>query len=258
MTVRSLIFNVAFYVNLVVFMLVGMPGLFSRRATWAVSLGWCHASLWLLRSICGTRVEMRGLENIPSGPLIVAAKHQSFLETFAIVTAFEKPAYILKAELKLIPVFGWYMSALGMVPVRRGKRSQAMRAMNEAATKHLDDGGQILIFVEGTRRPPGAEPQYKIGVTYMYEQNTVPCLPVALNTGLFWPRRKFMRYPGTAVIEFLPAIPPRAERGELLDTLQNGIESACDRLLVEAVRNDPELPLNPEAEARLAALGEAC
>lgn len=251
MAARSLIFNTLFYANLFLFMILGLPFTVSRRGIWIVAFAWCRSSLWLLRTVCGTRVEYRGLENIPEGGCIVAAKHQSFLETFGMAPVFRRPTYILKHELMWLPIFGWYMFQTRMVPVRRGARSRALRRMNADAAQRLAEGRQIVIFPEGTRRAPGAEPQYKIGAAYLYANGGVPCLPVALNTGLFWPRRRSIRYPGTATIEFLPPIPPGLGHSEFMARLEGDIESACDRLLEEAAAAHPGLPLPESARRRL-------
>ncbi|MGE0233250.1 MAG: lysophospholipid acyltransferase family protein [Flavobacteriaceae bacterium] len=257
MAARSLIFNTLFYVNLFVFMILGLPFTVSRRWIWIVAFAWCRSSVWLLKVICGTKIEFRGLENIPKGGFIVASKHQSFLETFGMAPVFRRPTYILKRELVWLPLFGWYMVQTWMVPVRRGARSKALRQMNADAALRLADNRQIIIFPEGTRRAPGAAPQYKVGAAFLYANSGVPVLPVAMNTGLFWPRRRFMRYPGTAVIEFLPPIQPGLEHAEFMTKLQNEIETSCDRLLQEAAAAHPTLPLPRQARQRLAELAVA-
>ena len=191
---------------------MGLPTLVSRRAVIRLAQLWGRVTLWLLRVVGGITVEFRGVENIPPGPLLVAAKHQSALETLALVTAFPDFAYILKRELLWIPLIGWFLSRSGMVAIDRSKGARAMAAMNEAAAQAIRDGRQLIIFPEGTRRPPGAPPAYKLGITHLYAALGVPCLPVALNTGLHWPRRSLVRRPGTSVIEFLSPIPPGLDR----------------------------------------------
>ncbi|MCB1475105.1 MAG: 1-acyl-sn-glycerol-3-phosphate acyltransferase [Rhodobiaceae bacterium] len=257
MAARSLIFNILFYANLFVFMIVGLPLTVSKRTVWIVAFAWCRSSAWLLKVVCGTKIEFRGLENIPKGGFVVASKHQSFLETFGMAPLFRRPTFILKHELVWLPLFGWYMIQTWMVPVRRGARSKALRQMNADAALRLADNRQIIIFPEGTRRAPGAPPQYKIGAAFLYANSGVPVLPVAMNTGLFWPRRRFMRYPGTAVIEFLPPIQPGLEHADFMTRLQTDIETACDRLLQEAAQDNPALPLPQTALTRLAELAPA-
>lgn len=232
---RSLIFNTAFYVAIIVQMVVFLPvlALPRRYGLWVVH-NWAKSSLWLLRVICGTRVEIRGRENIPTGRAIVASKHQSFLETFALVPLLHDFAYILKRELNWIPGFGWYTTRHRMIGVTRGARGKAVQSMLDSVRTELALADrQIIIFPEGTRRPPGAPPQYKTGVAALYEEFDLKCVPVALNTGLFWPRRRFERYPGTAVISFLPAIEPGLDRDAFLAELERRIEAETDKLLEE-------------------------
>jgi 1-acyl-sn-glycerol-3-phosphate acyltransferase len=232
--VRSLLFNVAFYLNMALWVVALIPCvLLPRKGFIRVVQVWARSSIWLLRVLAGVRLEFRGLERVPMGGLLVASKHQSFLETFALVTAFEDFSFVLKRELMWIPFFGWYLIKARQVPIDRSAGSQALVAMNERARIEAAEGRQILIFPEGTRRAPGAPPAYKFGVAHLYVNLGVPCVPVAINTGLFWPRRKFLRYPGTAVIEFLDPIPPGESRETFFEELKERIETACDRLLRE-------------------------
>src|SRR5690606_30644167 len=157
-----------------------------------------------LNVICGVKVEFRHLDRIPKGALLVASKHQSLWETFALLIVLDDPVYILKRELMWIPMFGWFAAKARMVSVDRGKGARALPAMMRRAKEDLARGRQIIIFPEGTRRPAGAEPRYKYGVAHLYEAFGVPCLPLALNSGVFWPRRSLLRYPGTVVVEALP------------------------------------------------------
>ena len=165
-----------------------------------------------MRVVCGIKVEYRGLEKIPPGALLVASKHQSLWETFALLPLFSDPAFILKRELQWIPFFGWYAWKAGMIPVDRGRRAQALADMTERARASSARGRQIVIFPEGTRRAPGAEPSYKFGIVHLYGETGIACLPIALNSGLFWPRRSFLRYPGTIVAEVLDPIAPGLEQ----------------------------------------------
>src|SRR5205814_2228485 len=153
-------------------------------------------------------VEWRGLEKIPAGALIVAAKHQSIWETFALIPLFADPTFIVKRELMWIPVFGWCMRRADMISVDRGAGSQALFAMTERAKFEIGRGRQIIIFPEGTRRATGAAPAYKFGVAKLYAATGATCLPIALNSGLVWPRRSFLRYPGVVRVEILDPIPP--------------------------------------------------
>ncbi|MET0428366.1 MAG: lysophospholipid acyltransferase family protein [Microvirga sp.] len=235
--VRSLLFNVAFYINIVVWMIVLLPTfLLPRRMFMRSVQAWAKSSLWLMRVLAGTAVEFRGLERIPAGGFVVASKHQSLWETFALLPVFDDPTFILKRELRWIPLFGWYTRKADCIPVDRKAGSRALVAMTAKAREEVRDGRQILIFPEGTRRPAGAPPAYKYGVSHLYHSLGVPCLPLALNSGLYWPRRRFIRRPGTIVLEILEPIPAGLERAEMFRLLQERIETASDRLYDEGRR----------------------
>jgi 1-acyl-sn-glycerol-3-phosphate acyltransferase len=235
--IRSIVFNVLFYANLLVHFVIAFPTLvMPRRALVAVVRLWARTSIWLLRHVCLIKVEFRGRDTIPPGPLLVASKHQSLWETFALMMVFDDPAYILKRELMFIPFFGWYAWKAGMIPVNRGKRTLALTEMTVRARAELARNRQILIFPEGTRRAPGAEPSYKYGIVHLYCETGATCLPLALNSGLFWPRRSFHRYPGTIVVEVLDPIAPGLGPEAFAERLQRVIEEASARLLAEGER----------------------
>ena len=232
MLVRSILFNVLFYLNTFIHLMAGLPTFFMPyRAILAVAKSWGRINLVLLRVVCGLKVEFRGLDKIPKGALLVAAKHQSAWETFALVTLFDNPAFILKRELQWIPVFGWFTWKGRMIPIDRGARTLAIAKMTERARQELDAGRQIIIFPEGTRRPAGGEPKYKFGVARLYAAEGVPCLPIALNSGLFWPRRSIRLRPGTVVVEILDLIPAGLTAEVFFQRLQNEIEPATARLI---------------------------
>lgn len=245
--VRSLLFNVAFFTLTLVLMIAGLPTLLgSRKTIFKLARLWSRASLWLLRTICGLRVEFRGLERIPEGPCIIAAKHQSALETFALVLHVKDFSFILKRELTLIPIFGWYLRRAEQIAIDRKSGRAALEQAVERSREILEEGRSVFIFPEGTRRPVGAEPKYKSGVGHIYAANSVPCVPVALNTGVFWPRRSFVKKPGLVVIEFMEAIPPGLEKAEFAALLQERIETASDRLAREGIAQEPP-PLAADA-----------
>ena len=235
--VRSILFNVLFYLNLGVLLLAAIVTLLlPRKAILYMAMLWGRISVFLLRVICNTKVEVRGIEKLPKGPLIVAAKHQSTWETFALLWLFDDFTFIVKRELMLIPLFGWFMWKGRMVPVDRGAGAQALAAMTDLARAEIRSGRQLVIFPEGTRRPPGAPPRYKYGVVHLYAEVGVPCVPIALNSGLFWPRRALTRMPGTIVVEILDPIPPGLGKDEFFARLQDDIETATARLVAEGQR----------------------
>jgi 1-acyl-sn-glycerol-3-phosphate acyltransferase len=232
--VRSLVYNVLFYVNLIVLMIAALPTFFMpRRAILFMAKIWARSSVWLLWAICGTRVEWRGLDKLPHGGYLVAAKHQSVWETFALLPLFEEPTFILKRELQWIPLFGWFTIKGGMIPIDRRAGALTIPKMMEHARRALRERRQIVIFPEGTRRAPYAEPAYKFGIARLYDETGASCVPIALNSGLFWPRRQFLRYPGTIVAEVLDPIPPGLTPPEFMQRLQSDIERTTARLLAE-------------------------
>lgn len=232
---RSIAFNVLFYLNTIVYLLIALPTFFMPyRAIIAVAKSWGRTNLVLLRALAGIDYEMRGSEKIPPGPLIVAAKHQSAWETFALLSLFDNPLFIVKRELEWIPIFGWLMIKGRMVPIDRSAGSQALIAMTGRAKVELAAGRQLIIFPEGTRRPANAEPRYKLGVAHLYAATGMPCLPVALNSGLFWPRRSIRRLPGTVLVEILDPVVPGLDKDVFFKRLQSDIEAATARLIAES------------------------
>jgi 1-acyl-sn-glycerol-3-phosphate acyltransferase len=236
--IRSVVFNVLFYLVLAAYLMVAMPTLLLPR--WGIirlAQHWGRVNLHLLRIVCGITVDWRGLEKIPAGAFLVAAKHQSVWETFALLTLFRDPTYILKRELLWLPLFGWAAWRAGMIPVDRGGGKPALAAMAAHVRDALAAGKQIIIFPEGTRRPAGAEPKYKYGIAHLYGEGIAACVPIALNSGLFWPRRQFLRYPGTITVEILDPIAPGLPIDEFFERLQRDLEAATARLIAQGRRD---------------------
>ncbi len=255
---RSLIFNIAFYLAIIVQMIVQTPVYFllPRIKAWVVPKNWARLNLWLQKVIVGCDHKIDGLENIPAGPSIIAAKHQSFWDVYAFLPHIPDPVYILKRELMWIPLFGWYVAKMRMIPVDRGSRTVALNSITVGAKKAIsEDNRQIMIYPEGTRRAPGDEPAYKYGVAHLYHELRIPVVPIAHVAGLYWPRRKFMRYPGTIKCRVLPPIQPGLSKDEFLKELARVTEAACDELLIEAATGPNPPPMPPTAKKRLAALG---
>jgi 1-acyl-sn-glycerol-3-phosphate acyltransferase len=233
---RSLAFNVLFHLNLFVHMIVALPTLvLPHRVQRAFIRSYSRTSLWLLRVVCGTTVQWRGTGKIPHGACIVACKHQSLWETFALYAVLEDPAYVLKRELMWIPLFGWHMAKAGLIPIDRGARAAALSRMPAPVRERLQGAGQVVIFPEGTRRQPGATPSYKSEVGYLYDHAGVACVPLALNSGLFWPHRSPLCRPGRILVEVLEPIAPGLDARAFLERLQTGLEEASTRLLAESI-----------------------
>ncbi|RYE40584.1 MAG: 1-acyl-sn-glycerol-3-phosphate acyltransferase [Hyphomicrobiales bacterium] len=244
--IRSLVFNVGFYLSLAVHCIVGIPTLLMpKQAIIEIAKSWSRSTTWMLRVICNIHVEYRGMEKMPKGPLIIASKHQSAWETIAFLPLVHAPLFILKRELTWLPFFGWYLLKAKMIPVNRTAGGRALIAMTKLARERIADDRQLIIFPEGTRRSVGAEPSYKFGVAQVYVECGVQCLPVALNSGLFWPRRTFLRYPGTVIVEFLDLIPPGLKRDVFLSEVSTAIEDASNRLIAEGRAEQARLGVGP-------------
>jgi 1-acyl-sn-glycerol-3-phosphate acyltransferase len=203
---------------------------------------WARTDLWLLRVIVGQRIEVRGVGNIPEGPALVASKHQAEWETMALLVMLPRSVVILKKELLAIPVYGWYARRSGMIPIDRSAGAAALKHLATDAGKAMARDAQLVIFPEGTRRLVGDPPDYKVGAIYLYEKLNVPMVPVALNSGLLWPRRRFVKYPGTIIVSFLPPIPPGLPRAEAKRRLVSAVETETARLVAEG---DPNRAYEP-------------
>jgi 1-acyl-sn-glycerol-3-phosphate acyltransferase len=232
---RSFFFNVGWYAGTTIIAIVGSPILLlPRRFVVAWSLFWIDFCLWWLRITCRLTHRVGGLENMPAGPVIFACKHQSSWETLAFSRLFPGAATVMKRELVLIPIVGWAMARAGNIAVERGDGSKALRGLVKHAKATLAEGRSILIFPEGTRVAVGDERPYQVGTAALYRQLGVPVVPVALNSGLFWGRRKFIKRPGVIDVEILPAIPPGLSRDAFMTTLRERIEGATGRLVTSA------------------------
>ena len=253
---RSVLFNTVFYLNLILQMIVLTPVYFllPRKKAYAIPKNWARSCHWLFEKIVGTTFEIEGLENIPKGGYIFAPKHQSFWDAYALLPWLDDPLYILKRELTWIPLFGWYIKKQRMVPVNRSARGKVMAAVMQRTKEEMDTGRQLIIYPEGTRRPPGAPPEYKYGIARLYRDLSAPVVPVVMHPGLFWPRRKFIRYPGHFKVRILPPIEPGMDPDAFLAHLVEVMETASDRLLIETVEANPHLPLPPTAQQRMAEL----
>jgi 1-acyl-sn-glycerol-3-phosphate acyltransferase len=229
---RSILFNVAFYLNFLVQAVIFSPVLLlPERMFWPIGRFWVASTLWLHRTITGIDDEIQGIENIPRGGFIVASKHQSAWETLRLTQLFPRPSFILKRQLLWLPLFGWYMWKAHMIPVDRGKGSVAIEDMLVHARRAIAEGRQIIIFPEGTRRPPFAPPEYRRGVTRLYAALGAPCLPIALNSGVYWPRRSLTHRGGTIRMQILPPIPPGLPPEVFAERVKSDVETAMKGLL---------------------------
>ncbi|WP_427790911.1 lysophospholipid acyltransferase family protein [Brevundimonas diminuta] len=231
-TVRSLIFTLWLYLSMPLFAIVLSPALLMpHRAAMGVIKLWSRFVLFGLRWIAGVRVEVRGLEHRPTGPALIAAKHQGMLDVVAPFAFLDDPCFVLKKELMPLPFFGWFAWKTKMIAVDRAAHARALKDMVRQTRARLADDRQILIFPEGTRTTPGEPADYKPGVAAIYRDVDAPCWPVATNSGVHWPAHGFKRYPGTVVFEFLPPIPAGLKRAEFMKQLESRIEGASTALL---------------------------
>ncbi len=231
--VRSAIFVFQLYFAMLVLGIVFLPwALFSSRGARMACKSFCVWTRFTARWMVGLRTEVRG--PVPQGEVLIAAKHQSFLDIILIFGAVPAGKFIMKHELLYTPVIGQYARRIGCVPVARGKRGAAIARMLSDVKKGAAEPGQLIIYPQGTRVAPGVKQGYKVGAALLYEQTGQPCVPAATNVGLFWPRKGILRKPGLAVVEFLPAIEPGLGRETLLIRLETEIEAASNALMREA------------------------
>lgn len=237
-SIRAFAFNLVFWLGTVVFGIAGLPFLLTPRRT-AMRFGrfWAQAVLWALRLIVGLDGEIRGRENIPAGGCLIAMKHQSAWDTLMLPPLLGDPAVVIKRELQFVPFYGWYATRAGSIFIDRKGGAGALRRMVAAAKRAVTAGRPVVIFPQGTRTTPGspaAEAPYQPGIAALYRELGVPLVPAAVNSGLYWGRRAFMKRPGRIIAEFLPAIPPGLPRREVMATVENRIETATAALEREA------------------------
>lgn len=225
---RGACFYALFYLSMAVVGLgMALPAAVSERAAVWTAKRFFGLTFLLLRVICGLRVTVRG--PVPGGPVVIAAKHQSMLDVFVLFHALPHARFAMKRELLRAPVFGWYAQRVGAVPVDRGGGSAALRAMVDQLLHGGRAGGQIVIYPQGTRVPPGETRPYKIGVHAVYDESGLPCIPVATNVGVFQPRGVAV-HGGEAVVAFLPAIEPGLAREAFMARIEANIEAASAAL----------------------------
>ena len=229
---RSLIFNLFLYVFTAICSVISMLiAIFRPRQLPAFARGWSHAWLKVYEIVCGVSYEVRGREHMPDGGCVIAMKHQSTWDTFAMFAIFREPVFVFKSELARIPFFGWTLLRMGCIPVTRGAGKAALDSMIQGTIAACAQGKQVVIFPEGTRGVVGQAAAYKTGVSHLYQaMDGGVFVPVALNSGLLWPRRNFLRPPGVITVEILPPIPPGLQRKDMQQRLEDDIERASERL----------------------------
>lgn len=231
--IRSMIFNITLYVSMLPWAIVFAPfAIYDAKYAVTATQSWCRFVIWCASWMIGLKVDVRGTP--PTDEVMIAAKHQSFFDIIVIYGAVPRGKFIMKRELIYAPILGWYSLRVGCIPVDRGKRGQAVKKMKADVEKGRADPGQLVIYPQGTRVAPDDKKPYKAGTGILYDQLGQTCVPVATNIGHFWPKRGFLRLPGTAVVEFLEPIPPGLGIKEFMAKLEDEVETNSDRLLAEA------------------------
>lgn len=231
--VRSIVFTIVIYIWMAILGLLFTPyALVSKKGALRACKLYARSTIWMARWMVGIQGEIRG--PVPTGEVLIAAKHQSFFDILLIFHAVPHGKFIMKRELLWTPVIGVYAKRLGCIPVNRGKRGAAVAKMVKDVAKEFAEPGQLVIYPQGTRVAPGVSKPYKVGSAVLYEGLQYSCVPVATNVGLFWPRDGLLRKPGRAIVEFLDPIPPGVPRDAFMRRLETEIEGASDRLMREA------------------------
>lgn len=241
--IRSLCLNIACYGIIAAgCVLNSVLGLFSREfIIWFWNHTFIPAVVWSLKYIGGLTIEIRGAQYLNQTSGIYAGKHESAVETYVLSNYLKRATFVMKKELTYIPVFGWAQALYGMIPINRSAGAAAMKDMLRHAARMNSEHRPIIIFPEGTRRRPGQPPSYKPGVALLYQHLNLPVIPVASNTGFFWAKNSFLRYPGKIIFEFMPPIAPGLDKKSFMETLQNTIEQKCRELNDETIKNFPHL-----------------
>jgi len=232
MLIRSVLFYFFLYLWTLLLGIVSLPCLFlqNKYVRYIANL-WIEGILWLLKLTCGLIYEIRGKENIPDNAIIIASKHQSTFETFLLFRLIKKSIFIHKKELFLIPIFGLYLKKSNMIAIKRDEGPKALRKMLTEAKQKILDGHSIIIFPEGTRKMPGERPDYKTGIAGIYKETEAAILPVALNSGFYWPKNTFIKKSGKIIVKFLKPIPSGLNKSEILNTVEAVIEEAIKKSL---------------------------
>jgi len=232
--VRSIIFDIWLWVWMGIWGILFSPlALLSKDGAYWVMRSYAKTVLWVLRVLCGLGYEIRG--EVPDYPVLIASKHQSFIDSLILFIHFKRAKFVMRSNLKWAPIFGWYAMRIGTTPVRRGKGGAAVKDMTAKLSEEREESGTILIYPQGTRvSPEDTDTPYKFGAWKLYQNFDLPCVPVALNTGVFWGRKTLIRKPGTMVVEFLEPIPTGMDAEPFMDLVKGRVEAASMRLAAES------------------------
>ncbi len=232
--IRSLLFISIFYLWSLAMSLALTPLLLAPRR-WMIGgmRLWARGVLAMMYPLCGIRVEFRGLEHLPPGAALIAAKHQCMFDTMGPFVVFADSCYVMKKELLTIPFYGWFCVKAGMIALDRDGQAKALRKLITEGKAALGARRQVVIYPEGTRVAPGQTGNYHPGIAALYRAGGLPCIPLATNSGRHWPAHGFLRHPGTIIYQFLEPIPPGLQRAEFMRVLEERLEAASRALLNE-------------------------
>ncbi|MEH6361107.1 MAG: lysophospholipid acyltransferase family protein [Amylibacter sp.] len=231
--IRSILFIFLMYLWMLVIGIIGaIPAIISRNWAYDVMKLFCAGVLWLARILCGITYETRG--KVPTGDVVIASKHQSFLDVILHMYLLPRANYVMKRELKWAPILGFYAMRIGAAPVKRGDKSKAVSQMMKGIERQDGEASQLVIYPQGTRVPPGTYKPYKVGAAVICDRMGKPCIPVANNAGVMWPKRGLLRHPGVVVFEYLDPMPEGLKLEAFTKELEARIEPASVRLAAEA------------------------
>ena len=232
---RSLLFNMFFWLWTTVLLTLCLPLLMAPAiVSYHIGVLWITVCFSALKWICGLTYEVRGRDRLPPSPYLVACKHQSAWDTMVFSLLMRHPSFVMKRKLKRIPLFGWFLARSGMISIDRTAGASALKQIIRDARAMVARNRAVVIFPEGTRTRPGERLPYQPGVFALYRDLGLPLVPMALNSGVFWPKDSFLKHPGRIIMEILPAIPPGLPRKALMERLEKTIEERSAELLEEA------------------------
>jgi 1-acyl-sn-glycerol-3-phosphate acyltransferase len=233
--IRSIVFIAIMYVWMLILGIVGIiPAALYKDGAHTIIKMYSRNILWLLRVVCGVRYEIRG--EIPTGSVIIASKHQSFMDVIMHTATVERVNFIMKQELRWAPILGFYAARIGAAPIKRGDKGKAVKQMIQGASKMGGAPTQLVIYPQGTRVPPGVDHPYKVGAAILCERMGKPCIPAATNAGVHWPKHSLMRKPGLVIVEYLPELPMQKDPQKFISQLKELVETASDRLAIEGLK----------------------
>jgi len=230
---RSLLFNVFLYTGIVFVFLIAIPSLFlPSKVTLLFGKLLGHYVVLVVRILLNTKVEFKGVENIPKNEkYFVASAHQSMFETFALQSVLDYPVFILKKELLKIPLFGLYLKKIKSIEITRDTTTKDnLNFFDRVASIIKNQNRPLLIFPQGTRVKINDKPPFKKGVGRIYESLNISCVPIALNSGKVWPKKGVIKYPGRIVVSFLEPIKPGLKRDEFIKNLETKIYNEIENI----------------------------